>query len=100
MNAEKKCKRDDPAFTQVVDKQIIEGFIKDRQAAINELTRLGLSRDEIIRRSVELGMNGEFFVLIRRGGVDPAARKCLRCNKYFASLGAHNRLCARCRSKS
>jgi len=87
------------AFTSEIDRQIIESFLKNPEAEPVRLTNEHLSREAIVKRLGELGLNKSFFALIKRDGVDPAARECLRCSKYFASLGAQNRLCAKCRKE-
>jgi Zinc finger found in FPG and IleRS len=93
----KKC--DDALFTLEIDRQIIEGFLKDQETLLAKLEKEHFSNGAILMRATELGMNKDFFELKKRGGGKPAARKCLRCGRYFASLGAHNRLCKKCRKE-
>ncbi|MCP4605032.1 MAG: hypothetical protein GY847_31670 [Proteobacteria bacterium] len=98
MNAKRRESKD-AVYTPIIDRQIIEGFLKDQEAMLKELAQSGFSRQSILKRAEGLGMNKEFYKLSRREGTDPAARKCLRCNKYFASLGLHNRMCRYCRTQ-
>jgi hypothetical protein len=99
MNVLSKKKSDDAGFTREIDRQIIEGFLKDQEILLAKLTSEHFSEEVILQRAIELGLNKDFFERIKRGHVKPAARKCLRCNKYFASIGAHNRLCSKCRKE-
>jgi hypothetical protein len=99
MNALLKKKGDNEAFTPEIDRRIIEGFLNNQKTLLATLTNEQLSKGAILKRAGELGLNKEFFTMIKRDGVEPEARKCLRCGKYFASVGAHNRLCTKCRKE-
>ena len=99
MNALSKKKGNDARFTPEIDRQIIEGFLKDQEILLAKLTSEHLSKKAILRRADELGLNREFLRLTKRDGTKPAARKCLRCGKYFASVGAQNRICTKCRKE-
>jgi hypothetical protein len=96
----KKKKSNETAFTQEIDRQIIEGFLKDQKTSLDKLTNTNLSKGSISKRAIELGLNKDFLKLTKKNNANkPTARKCLHCGKYFASVGAHNRLCARCRKE-
>ena len=99
MNALLKKKSNHTFLTPEIDRQIIEGFLKDQETLLAKLTNEHLSKGAILRRADELGLNRDFLKLTKRDGTNPAARKCLRCGKYFASMGAHNRLCTKCRKE-
>jgi FPG/IleRS zinc finger protein len=95
----RKRTSNDMVFTPEIDRQIIEGFLKDQETLFANLAHEHMSKEAILRRAGELGFNKNIFSLIKRDGVEPEARKCLRCGKYFASVGMHNRLCTKCRKE-
>lgn len=95
----RKTTNNDTVFTPEIDRQIIEGFLKDRETMFANLTHEHMSKEAILRRAGALGFNKDIFSQIKRDGVEPEARKCLRCGKYFASMGMHNRLCTKCRKE-
>ena len=94
-----KKKSNNAVFTPEIDRQIIEGFLKDQEILLAKLTSEHLTKRAILRRADELGLNRDFLKLTKKDGAKPAARKCLRCGKYFASVGAHNRICTKCRKE-
>lgn len=83
-------------FTPKVDKRIIEGFLGNRGAMMEELSKAGFSRRAVLERAKELGLTDNFVKQCRLSGVDVALRQCLRCDEIFASMGPHNRICRRC----
>ena len=90
------------SFTPEIDKRIIEGFLGDREAMINELSRSGFNRPRILERARNLGLSDHFIKNFHRSGTDVgdvAVRLCLGCNEPFASMGPHNRICRRCQVK-
>ena len=95
-------KREAVSFTPEIDKRIIKGFLGDREAMINELSRSGFHRRAILERARNLGLSDHFIKNFHRSGTDVgdvAVRRCLGCNEPFASMGPHNRMCRRCQVK-
>ena len=100
--ADNKSKGGTVSFTPAIDKRIIEGFLGDREAMINELSRSGFNRPRIPERARNLGLSDHFIKNFHRSGTDVAdvaVRRCLKCNEPFASMGPHNRMCRRCQVK-
>lgn len=91
--------KDTEHFSPEIDRQIIEGFLGDRDVMLRSLEGAGISREAIFRRAGKLGLTRDFLEQCRFGGVEPAVRRCLNCNEAFVSLGPQNRLCKRCRTK-
>ncbi len=91
-----KRKKSDLVFTPKIDKQIIEGLLENREYLFAELERDNFNKSVILQRASELGMSEDMGQKYQKGKIDAAARLCLRCNRYFASIGKNNRLCRRC----
>ena len=102
-----KLFREDP----VLDRRIIEGMLRDRNAFINEMMAEGFTGWAVLRRAGELGLSEALIRQVKgvaadlageRPGRRPApsslgARTCLSCDRVFLSSGPGNRLCMRCR---
>ena len=106
---------EDLAFSEedaVLDRRIIEGMLKDKDALIKDLVAEGMKPDEIMRRAADLGISEALLRQVRGveaelaggdragpKGAPPrlAARICLSCDRVFLSTGPGNRLCMRCR---
>jgi hypothetical protein len=84
-------------FTPEIDKQIIDGFVGDKEAMFEELALAGFSKDEIYKRSKSLGLSSNFVAQCRAGNTAVSVRRCLNCDETFVSMGVHLRLCLRCR---
>ena len=95
-----------------LDRRIIEGMLKDKDALIRTLESEGVTEAEIMRRAADLGISEALLRQVR--GVEAelagsdrlgtkgtpsrlAARTCLSCERVFLSTGPGNRLCMRCR---
>lgn len=102
-----KLFREDP----ILDRRIIEGMLKDRNAFLDEMTHEGFGQTAVLRRAAELGLSEALIRQVKgvaadlageRPGRRPApsslgARTCLSCDRVFLSSGPGNRLCMRCR---
>lgn len=94
-------KQDNTAvFTPEIDRQIITGFLADKEATLRQLTRAGFNRKRVLDRAGTLGLSSDFLKRHRLSGGDVSVRRCLNCDEEFLSMGRQNRLCNRCRKKS
>jgi hypothetical protein len=84
-------------FTPTIDKQIIDGFLGDKRAMFEELALAGFSMDDVYKRSRSLGLSNDFIAKRKAGDTSVSVRRCLNCDDTFVSMGAHLRLCLRCR---
>jgi hypothetical protein len=95
-----------------VDRRIIEGMLRDREALFGEMATLGIGKNDVLRRAAELGLSEALIRQLRGVAADLAgdrqagrrpvpsslgARTCLSCDRIFLSSGPGNRLCMRCR---
>jgi hypothetical protein len=99
--------RDDPKL----DRRIIEGMLRDRNALLDELEGEGLTSAMVLRRAADLGLSDAYIRQVQGVAADLAgerpgarrtpstlgARTCLSCERVFLSSGPGNRLCMRCR---
>ena len=87
------------AFTPELDRRICEGYLGDRQTMLEELDRVGITEEAIVKRGEVLGLSASFLSKCHEDGVTVAVRECLSCEQPFVSLGRQNRLCKRCRNR-
>jgi len=88
-----------PAFTTAIDGRIVRGYLANRRAMLRELAGQGFRRSAILQRARELGLTEQFVKWCAIGHPAVALRACLGCGVSFVSVGAHNRLCPRCRHR-
>lgn len=88
-----------PVFSDSVDDCIVEGFLTDRRATIRSLRARGFTRAAVIDRARQLGLSEQFIKACSIGEAAVALRPCLRCDERFLSVGVHNRLCHRCKTR-
>ena len=86
-------------FTPMIDQQILDGFLGDQQALLDDLAKMGFCRKSVFKRAGDLGITREIVRQCRIAKVDLSMRRCLSCDVMFLSLGPQNRLCNRCRVK-
>jgi hypothetical protein len=96
----KPAQPEDAPFTLAIDRRILEGYLGNRRRMVEELGRVGISEAAITRRAEALGLSTSFLATERAAGVKPTIRQCLQCDQAFASFGAQNRLCKRCRQRA
>jgi hypothetical protein len=88
----------DVRFTRDIDRRIIDGYLRDLRAMVEELGRAGISKEAILRRGEALGVTKDALASGELGPQRAAARECLCCDRTFLSFGIQNRLCRRCRA--
>ena len=88
----------DARFTRAIDRRIIDGYLQDLPAMVEELGRAGISEEAIVRRGESLGVTKDSLSRSAPGEHQIAARECLCCDRTFLSFGIQNRLCRRCRA--
>ena len=86
-------------FTPELDKQILDGFLEDREATLREMAKAGFSRQVVLDRAGKLGLSTDFIKKHRGKGLSVTLRRCLSCDTTFVSAGKQNRLCSRCRKR-
>jgi hypothetical protein len=87
------------SFTPEIDQRIIDGFLEDQEATLQELAEAGFSREVVLDRAQEIGLSVGFIKRHRSLVVDVSVRRCLSCDEEFLSVGPQNRLCNRCRAR-
>lgn len=86
-------------FNSQIDKEIIEGFLSDKNAMLATMTAAGFSKRAIRERAEKLGLTQSLLAQFSAGEVELSVRTCLNCDEPFISVGVFNRLCKRCRSR-
>lgn len=96
-----------------LDRQIIEGMLRDRDLLLDHMESKGYNRNAVVQRAADLGLSEAMVRQVRGVAADLAgdrtgstrrpvpsslgARTCLSCDRVFLSNGPANRLCSRCR---
>ena len=86
-------------FNSQVDKEIIEGFLSDKNAMLSNLSAAGYSKRAIRERAEKLGLTQSLLAQYDSGEIELTVRTCLNCDEPVTSVGVFNRLCKRCRSR-
>ena len=89
-----------PPFTREIINRIIDGFLGDREAMLQELEDAGFDREDVVKHARTLGLNKEFLQQHKINPRELSVRTCIGCDREFLSQGSHNRFCDPCRPRN